>query len=386
VQAWRVRWPGLPGNLRAHAADPVDAERCGRAGDDGQNGTSVRTTLDPRFVDPSGFEPGLVIDVRDERRALLFDLGEIERLAPRVLLRVTHAFVTHTHMDHFAGFDHLLALALGRVRRLVLWGGPGFVDQVEHKLRAYTWNVVHRYEVPMTIEANALALDGSRQRARFESASRFERFDEGPAAAPADGRHGEGDVHLLLDEPLFSVRAVVVDHEMPVLAFAVDEKAQVRVAVDRIAAMGLATGAWLRTLKQAVLAGAPDATPIDLAWTDRHGAHAERRSIGELRPLVLDTVPGRRIGYVTDLRFTPGNVERLAKLLGDVDLLHIEAVFSDADHAQALRKNHLTAPQAGMIARRLRARKVLPFHFSPRYRGSEDALRREVLTAWRSDS
>jgi len=106
---------------------------------------NVRTTLDPRLVDPDAFAPGLVVDVRDEKRALLFDLGEIERLAPRVLLRVSHAFVSHTHMDHFAGFDHLLALGLGRMRRLVLWGGPGFVEQVEHKLRAYTWNVVHRY-------------------------------------------------------------------------------------------------------------------------------------------------------------------------------------------------------------------------------------------------
>ena len=333
----------------------------------------MRTTLDPRLVDPSGFEPGLVVDVRDERRALLIDLGpNLAALAPRVLLRVTHAFVTHTHMDHFAGFDHLLALGLGRVRRLVLWGGPGFVEQVEHKLRAYTWNVVHRYEVPMTIEAHALAVDGSRRSARFESARGFERID-----APAEGHAAAA----LLDEPLFGVRATIVDHEMPVLAFAIDEKAQVRVAVDRIAAMGLATGAWLRTLKRAVLDDAPDATPIELAWRDRAGDHVERRSVGELRPLVLDTIPGRRIGYVTDLRFTPDNIEQLARLLDGVDLLYIESVFSDADRAHALRKNHLTALQAGAIARRLRAKKVVPFHFSPRYRGAEAALREEVLRA-----
>jgi ribonuclease Z len=335
----------------------------------------VRTTLDPRLVDPTGNEPGLVVDVRDERRALLFDLGAIERLAPRLLLRVTHAFVSHTHMDHFAGFDHLLALGLGRVPHLVLWGGPGFADQVEHKLRAYTWNVVHRYEVAMTIEAHALAGDGSRTHARFESVRGFARSDATPPC--------EHDGDVLHDEPLFRVRAAFVDHETPVLAFALEEKAQVRVAVDRIAAMGLATGAWLRTLKQAVLTGAPDATPIELAWRDRNGEHAERRTVGELRPLVLDTIRGRRIGYVTDLRFTPGNVEQLARLLGDVDLLHIESVFLDRDRDQALRKNHLTARQAGEIARRLRANKVVPFHFSPRYRGDEAALRDEVLAAWR---
>ena len=336
----------------------------------------MRTTLDPHLVDPEGHEPGLVVDVRDERRALLFDLGELDRLAPRLLLRVTHAFVTHTHMDHFAGFDHLLALGLGRMRRLVLWGGPGFADQVEHKLRAYTWNVVHRYEVPMTIEAHGLGVDGTRVHACFDSRRRFEREDAAPPAA-VDG--GDG---LLHDEPLFDVRAALVDHEMPVLAFAIEEKAQVRVAVDRIAAMGLATGAWLRTLKRAVLDGASDDTPIDLAWCDRGGAHVARRTVGELRPLVLDTVPGRRIGYVTDLRYSEANAERLEGLLGDVDLLYIESVFLDADGEHALRKNHLTARQAGTIARRLRARKVVPFHFSPRYRGREAALREELRAAW----
>jgi len=339
---------------------------------------NVRTTLDVRLVDPGAFEPGLVVDVRDEKRALLVDLGEIDRLAPRVLLRVSHAFVSHTHMDHFAGFDHLLALGLGRMRKLVLWGGPGFVEQVEHKLRAYTWNVVHRYEVPMTIEAHAIGDDGTRTQATFESAQRFARSDgatEGAAASP-------GDVAVLLDEPLFRVSACIVDHEMAVLAFAIDEKAQVRVAVDRIAAMGLATGVWLRTLKQAVLAGAPDETAIELAWRDRSGEHAERRSVGELRPLVLDTIAGRRIGYVTDLRFTPDNVERLARLLDGVDVLHIEAVFLDRDRDQALRKNHLTARQAGEIARRVRAKKVVPFHFSPRYRDKDEGALRAEVAAW----
>jgi ribonuclease Z len=342
----------------------------------------MRTTLDPRLIDPTGNEPGLIVDVRDERRALLFDLGEIQRLAPRLLLRVSHAFVTHAHMDHFAGFDHLLALGLGRVHRLVLWGGPGFVDQVEHKLRAYTWNVVHRYEVPMTIEAHAMAPDGSRVHATFDSASRFARTDE--PAGPTSALPADADDDVLLDEPLFRVRGRFVDHEMPVLAFAIEEKAQVRVALDRITARGLASGAWLRTLKQAVLAGAADETPIDLAWRDADGAHQARRTVGELRPLVLDTVAGRRIGYVTDLRFTEANIAQLARLLAGADLLHIEAVFLDSDRDHAVRKNHLTARQAGDIAGRLQVKKVVPFHFSPRYRGREAALRDEVAAAWRA--
>jgi ribonuclease Z len=333
----------------------------------------MRPLLEPRLVDPTAREPGLVIDVRDERRALLFDLGEIARLPPRVLLRASHAFVTHTHMDHFAGFDHLLAVGLGRMSRLVLWGGPGFVDQVEHKLRAYTWNVVHRYEVPLAIEANELGLDGRARRARFDSAARFARGDEA-AFAPA------GDV--LLDELTFRVRGRFVDHEMPVLAFAIEEKARVKVAPDRIAAMGFTSGAWLRELKHAVLDGAPDATPIALRWRDRAGEHAALRTVGELRPLVLDVGAGRRIGYVTDLRYSEDNVAQLAALLEGVDRLYIESVFLEADAAHALRKNHLTARQAGTIARRVKAKSIQPFHFSPRYEGRERQVLAEAEAAW----
>lgn len=127
---------------------------------------------------------------------------------------------------------------------------------------------------------------------------------------------------------------------------------------------------------------AADDTPIELAWRDRDGEHVAQRRVGELRALVLDAVAGRRIGCVTDLRCTEPNAEQLSGLLSDVDVLYIEARFLDVERDQAACKNHLTARQAGEWARRLRARRVVPFHFSPRCRGGEDELRAEVFAAW----
>jgi ribonuclease Z len=318
----------------------------------------MRHLLEPSLVSGPLGDPGLFVDLRDERRALLIDLGDIASLPPRKLMRVSHVFVSHTHMDHFAGFDALLRVVLGRKQSIVLTGGPGFVDQVEHKLRAYTWNVVHRYAVELVLDVREIGADFSVRRARFSSRTGFAR----EAAAPVVGA---GDT--LLDEPLLRVRGRFVDHGIPCLAFAIEEKPRPRVAKNRLAALGIGTGAWLRELKQAVVSGAVPDSPIQMIWRDRGGEHRLTRSVGQLSDAILDFFPGRRIGYVTDLRDTPANRRALAQLLTGVDQLFIEAVFLDADRDQALRKNHLTARQAGEIARELGARYLVPFHFSPRY-------------------
>ncbi|HXF46069.1 MAG TPA: MBL fold metallo-hydrolase [Burkholderiaceae bacterium] len=333
----------------------------------------MRLLFEPRPVNDSFGDPGLYVDFRDERRALLFDLGDISALPPRKLMRLSHVFVTHTHMDHFSGFDHLLRVVLGRKPELVLFGGPQFIDQVEHKLAAYTWNVVHRYEVPLVLDVREIGTDGGGRRARFSSATRFAR-EACAAFAPA------GDV--LHDEPTFRVRGRFVDHDIPCLAYAVEEKAHLKVGKDRLAALGFGISAWLRELKHAVLTGAPGDTEIRVAWRDRDGAHEAVRRVDELREVVLDVVPGQRIGYVTDLRFTEENVRTLVELLAGVDRLFIESVFLHEDLAHAQRKNHLTARQAGAIARALRAHSVVPFHFSPRYEGRAAELIAELHAAW----
>jgi ribonuclease Z len=336
----------------------------------------MRPLFEPALVNDAFGDPGLYVDFRDERRALLFDFGDVSALRPRKLLRISHVFVTHAHIDHFVGFDRWLRVVLGRKERAALYGPPGFIDQVEHKLAAYTWNVVHRYEVALTIDAIELDPDGRARRASFCSRDRFAR---------ADGESWTRTDDVVLAEESFRVRARFLDHDVLCLAFALEETTHVNVWKNRLAEIGLPTGDWLQGLKRAARAGAPADTPIEVRWRDRDGEHTVTRRLGELRP-VLEFVPGRRSGYVTDIRYTEANLRALDELLGGVDLLFIESVFLDSEAEHAARKNHLTAKQAGSIARRLGAKAVVPFHFSPRYEGRASELYAELQAAWRGES
>ena len=332
----------------------------------------MRPRFEPRLVNDVFGDPSLYVDFRDERRALLLDFGDVSALPPRKLLRLSHIFVSHTHIDHFVGFDRWLRVVLGRKEHVTLTGGPGFIGQVEHKLAAYTWNVVHRYEVPLTLEVHEIDPGGTGRCALFSSQRRFARED-GAGWTP------DGDV--LLAEESFRVRARFLDHDILCLAFAVEEATHINVWKNRLAEMGLATGPWLSAARRALAAGQPDATPIAIAWHDSAGEHRLTRTLGELRP-AFEFVPGQRIGYVTDTRYTEANCMQLEALLTGVDRLYIESVFLDADAAHAERKNHLTARQAGTIARRVGARAVVPFHFSPRYEDRSAELIAEVRAAW----
>ena len=59
---------------------------------------------------------------------MLFDLGRIDRQPAATLLKITHVFVSHTHMDHFIGFDHLLRVFLARDSHIDMYGPQGMND------------------------------------------------------------------------------------------------------------------------------------------------------------------------------------------------------------------------------------------------------------------
>ena len=333
----------------------------------------MRPTVHCHLVNGPFGDPVVYADVMFERRALLFDIGEIGALGPRKLLRISHVFVTHAHMDHFSGFDRLLRLLLGRTKAVALYGPAGFIDRVDHKLHAYTWNVIHRYAGNLTLDVCELHEGGALRQARFRSESAFEREMMPEARLNGDQLTSIG--------PL-TVRCAMLDHGTPCLGFAVEEPAHVNIWKTRLDERGLQAGPWLRDFKRAVLQNAPAGTPIHALLRTEQGSLPLAVPLGEIRNCAVVT-EGQKVAYVVDVRPSSTNSERIDRLAFGTDILFLECAFLEADAAQAAQKNHLTAHQAGLLARRAQVKRLIPCHFSMRYTGLGSVLCEEAQRAFR---
>jgi ribonuclease Z len=332
----------------------------------------MRPLLHPSLVNGRYGDPALYVEMLFEKRALLFDLGDITFLPPRKIHRLEHVFVTHAHIDHFVGFDVLLRVLVGREKTLHLFGPSGFIDRVGHKLQGYQWNLADRFRYDLSFAVTEVNQTGMVRAARFRLKNAF-------TAEQLEARHlPEGIVH---SEPTFVVSAVVLEHGTPCLAFALQERAHVNIWKSRLADLKLSVGPWLRELKRAVAEGLPDDHMIKVPQQDRPPESA--MPLGALR-FVLTITPGQKIGYVTDAADTLSNRQIITALVHGADLLFIEAAFAQADAGLAAERGHLTTKAAGEIARAAEVRRVEPFHFSPRYEGEEEKMIAEVMAAFSS--
>jgi ribonuclease Z len=314
-------------------------------------------------------DPALYVSLPWERRALLFDLGDISALTAGRLLKITDVFVSHAHVDHFIGFDHLLRVLLGRPKALRIFGPPGLIGHVEGKLRGYTWNLVEGYT--LVLEVHEVHPDRIAV-ARFSCPEGFVRRDD-PVTRIFDG--------VVLEEPQFRIRAAHLDHRIPCLGFALEETFHLNVDKASLDALGLPVGPWLMDLKRAIRTGTPDDRAIRIAWS-QDGKRLERTMpAGELRRAVVRVSPGQKLAYVTDAVASEENAEKIIKLAQAADTFYCEAAYPERDHERAAARFHLTASQAGRLAREAHARRLVVFHFSPKYRECPGDLLDEAMAA-----
>ncbi len=172
---------------------------------------------------------------------------------------------------------------------------------------------------------------------RLRLLTEFERSAEDREQAvfcPAD----EGRRETAAEGPVWRLETAPLDHRVPAVGYRLVEGDGVRMLPDRLHAAGV------------------------------HGPDVGRlQRTGRLGAVRLDDVseprPGQRAAFVLDTRLCDGAYA----LAEGADLLVCEATFLTRDAGLADAYRHLTARQAGRLARESGARRLVLLHFSQRY-------------------
>lgn len=332
----------------------------------------MRPSFHPRLVNPPLEDPALFVPFFFEKRALLFDMGDLHRLPSKEMVKLTHGFVTHTHMDHFSGFDGLLRAYLGRPKTFHVFGPQQFLKHVEGKLASYTWNLVKNYHYGFSLKATEVHPTRTMTQT-YECLKGFEPHHP-PEEAPFDG--------TLVTEPAFSVTAIHLDHKIPCLGFTLQEQFHVNIMKDQLKQLGIPVGPWLRTFKEALFEKRDPNDEFDVVWQEEGQPKNRTFVLGELARRIARISPGQKITYIVDVVFSRENAAKIVEFARNADYLFIEAAFLDEDARIARQKYHLTAKQAGTLARQAGVTNLTVFHFSPRYGDRLHLLYREAQEAF----
>ena len=306
-------------------------------------------------------DPLLQVQVAQTGRSFLFDLGETRLLTRRALHAVTDVFITHAHLDHIAGFIWLMRARMsGRFPACRLYGPAGIGDRIANLVSGIEWDRIGN-EGP---EFEVAELHGG-----------YVTLTAIKAGCPPF-ELGKRDISdgILLQESGLRVRAIELDHGIPVLSFSLEIDNRYDIREDRLPWLGLEPGSWLEELRSCLQRGDIN-VPIALP----NGRSELASTLG--KALVRRFEPGLKLVYATDLADTPSNRQQAIAHARDAQLLFLEASFAEADREQATRTQHLTTRACGEIAAAAKVERLVPFHFSKRYQQQPELVYAEIRAA-----
>lgn len=318
-------------------------------------GMATTTLINGIFGDPL-----LHLRLRHKKRSLLFDLGEAGRLPARIAHQVTDIFISHAHIDHIGGFLWLLRSRIGYFPICRIVGPPGLAGHIRNLVHGIHWDRIGDRGPAFDVAE----LHGERLllfRIKPDKLN-VDRLGEKPVT---DG--------VILDEPDFRLRAITLDHGIPVLAFAFEPSMQLNVRKERLKALGLPPGPWLGELKKCIYNNDGETM---IAMPD-----GRIKTAGILADELVIITTGQKLVYAADMGDTQDNRKRLVEFATGAHTFFCEASFIEADAALAETCQHLTARACGEIASAAGVERLVPFHFSKRYENEPERIYEEVRAA-----
>ncbi|MEO1450540.1 MAG: MBL fold metallo-hydrolase [Bacteroidota bacterium] len=295
----------------------------------------------------------LLLTIDNHKWKYLCDCGVASRLKPGEVTRLGAIFISHTHIDHFANFDFLLRFQIGLERTISICGPAGMTQNVQGKLRSYTWNLIGpeaiAYEVREIMPEGHIRISQLRP-PEWE----IEFVEDIPGG-------------IIYENEAVAVHYTQLDHGIPSVAYRFQEPDRLKLKETPYK-----PGPWIGQVKQAFLAG-DEAAEIDI--------YGETHMAGEFFPFAYIQT-GFRMAYVMDHAASPANHALLMDFLQGVDELYIESFYRDVDRHFAEINHHSTAKASGEIARKAGVKRAWFVHHSRRYFKEWEDLLEEARAAF----
>ncbi|SMF69984.1 hypothetical protein [Pseudobacteriovorax antillogorgiicola] len=307
-------------------------------------------SFDIEFLNGYMGDPATLVSIKRSGIHILFDLGSLENASHKDLLKVRQVFVSHTHVDHFIGFDRLLRINIPHRKPLHLWGPQGFASNVQGKILGYTWNLIDSDQLPFWVSEI--------QETKINKAFFLGKVNDF-RLKPEDLDQMSDSVALLSDGS--SVKAVALDHKgTDSIAYRLETPLFNKINGEALKDLNLDPGPWIQKFLDR------------LAIQDLEGAMEVGGKQWAMETLAQRIVLGSdqcSLAYLTDFSFDQPNLDRLLKCFGDARAVICEASFLDEDRGRSVAKAHLTTRQAALVASLLGCEEFLAFHVSNIYAG-----------------
>jgi ribonuclease Z len=295
-------------------------------------------------------DPFMLINFENDGTALLFDCGVRVWGKVKTVLKIDHLCISHAHIDHLIGFDHIIRSLLGENKTLNIHGPEGIIRKLHSKLAGYDWDKSAEQELILSINEYH---EGYKLNETLACNRQFQR----PENPKVDNWNGP-----IIDENRYSVHAVPVHHGgSPCFSYVLIEKDIARIDKQQLNESGISPGPWVGELlsdfkHQNVI---PEHEQIEI-----DGKPMNRRRLAND---LIRIQKGRKIVYITDTVYKTDWLKKMQRTVQKPDLVVCESTFLNADARLASVYSHLTSVQAAKIAKKLQAKKLMLFHISSRY-------------------
>jgi len=272
-----------------------------------------------------GEDISLLVKLDNHPWNYLCECGDASDLTVKEVQNTNAIFISHTHIDHFVNFDAVIRHQIGIQRRVIICGPKGIAQQIQSRIKSYTWNLIKKdaiiYEIRELISENEIIT--------YEI--------EPPVWELKKVNQTVGNT--ILQEKTFKVTAILLDHKIPTLAYKFKENDVLKIDIK---ASGFKGGKWVKELKDAF-------------------ENNQSENIQE----------GDSVGIIMDHAANEENHSKIIAHFSNCKKVFIESFYKEEDKELAEVNFHSYSTMSGKVMRESNVKEAIPVHFSRKYQESE---------------